>query len=65
MNNREFPPYDFFLTNVRKNIALEKDYNDFQKNVDSGLTTEQAVAKLRMDRMFSTGAENYSYLRSV
>ena len=44
---------------------LEKDYNDFQNLVNSGLTTEQAVTKLRMDRIPPTCAENYSYLKSV
>ena len=44
---------------------LEKEYNDFQNLVNSGLTTEQSVAKLRMDRIPPTGAESYSYLQSV
>ena len=44
---------------------LEKDYNDFHNFVNSGLTTEQALAKLRMDRIPPTGAENYSYLQSL
>ena len=50
MNNKEFPPYDSFFSNLRNNNPLEKDYNDFQNLVNSVLTTEQAVAKLRMDR---------------
>ena len=65
MNNKEFPPYDSFFSILRKNNPLEKDYNDFENLVNSGLTTEQAVAKLRMDRILPTGAENYSYLQSV
>ena len=44
---------------------LKKKYNDFQNLVNSGLTTEQAVGKLRIDRIPPTGAENYSYLQSV
>ena len=31
--------------------TLEKDNNDFQNLVNSGLTTEQAVANLRTDRI--------------
>ena len=50
---------------LRNSNPLEKDYNDFQNLVNSGLTTEQAVVKLRMDRLPPTGAENYSYLQSV
>ena len=66
MNNKELPPSDFFFFSVVRNSSpLEKDYNDFQNLVNSGLTTEQAVVKLRMDRIPPTGAENYYYLQSV
>ena len=65
MKNKELPPYDSFFSILRNNNPLEKDYNDFQNLINSGLTTEQAVAKLRMDKILPTGAENYSYLQSV
>ena len=65
INNKELPPYDSFFNILRNSNPLEKDYNDFQNLVNSGLTTEQAVAKLRMHRIPPTGAENYSYLQSV
>ena len=65
MNNKGLPPYDSFCSILRSSNPFEKDYNDFQKLVNSGLTTEQAVAKLRLDRIPPTGAENYSYLQSV
>ena len=57
MNNKELPLYDSFFSILRNGNPLEKDYNDFQNLVNSGLTTEQAVAKLRMDRIPPTGAE--------
>ena len=65
MNNKELPPYDSFFSILCNSNPLEKDYNDFQNLVNGGLSTEQAVAKLRMDRIPPTGAENYSYLQSV
>ena len=65
MNNKELSPYDSFFSILRNNNPLEKDYNNFQNLVNSGLTTEQAVAKLRMDRIPPTGAENFSYLQNV
>ena len=64
-NNNELPPYDSFFSILRNNNPLEKDYNDFQNLVNSGLTTQQAVGKLRMDKIPPTGAENYSCLQSV
>ena len=65
MSNKELPPYDSFFSNLRNSNPLEKDYNNFQNLVNSGLSTKQAVAKLRMDRIPPTGAENHSYLQSV
>ena len=65
MIKEELPPYDSFFSVLRKSNPLEKDYNDSQNLVNSGLTTEQAVVNLRMDRIPQTGAENYSYLQSV
>ena len=65
VNNKELPPYDSFFSILRNSNPLEKDYNDFQNLVISGLSTEQAVTKLRMDGILPTGAENHSYLQSV
>ena len=65
MNNKELPPHDSFFSVLRNSNPLEKDYNDFQNLVNSGLTTEQAVVNLRMDRKLPTGAENYSYFQRV
>ena len=37
MNNKELPPYDSFFSILRNINPLEKDYNDFQNLVNSGL----------------------------
>ena len=65
MNNKELPPYDSCFSVLCNNNPLEKHYNDFQNLVNSGLTTEQAVVKLRMDRIAPTGVEIYLYIQSV
>ena len=65
LNSKELPSYDSFFSILRNNNPLGIDYNDFQNLVNSGLTTEQAVAKLRIDRILQTGALNSSYLQSV
>ena len=65
VNSKELLPCVSFFSILRNSNPLEKDYNDFQNLVNSGLTTEQPVAKLRMDRIPPTGAETYSYLQSV
>ena len=65
MNKKELPPYDSFFSILRNSNPFEKEYNDFQNLVNSGLATEQAVAKLRMHRIPPTGSENFLYLQSV
>ena len=58
MNNKELPPYHSFFSVLRNSNPLEKDYNDFQNLLNSGLTTEQPVVKLQMDRIRPIDAEN-------
>ena len=65
MNNKKLPPYGSFFSVLRKSNPFENNYSDIQKLVNSGLTTEQAVAKLRKDGITLTGGEKYSYLQSV
>ena len=57
--------HDALFSILRNCNPLENDDNYFQNFVNSGLKTEQAVAKLRMDRKLPTSAETYSYLQSV
>ena len=63
--NKELPLYHSFFSILPNSNPLAKDYNDFPNLVNSGLTTEQTLAKLRMDRTPPTGAEKYSYLQTV
>ena len=65
MNNKELPPFESFFSVLRNSNLLEKDYNDNQNLVNSGLTTEQAVVKLRMHKIPPTGVEKYLFLQSV
>ena len=64
MNNKELPPYDFFFRKLRFINPLEIDYNDFENLITIGLSSEQAVCKLRLNKIPPTGDENYAYLRS-
>ena len=65
MNNEKLPLYGSYFSVLRNYNPLEKDYNDFQNLVNSGVTTEHAVAEQRKDRIHPTGAEKYSYLQSL
>ena len=48
MNNEEQPPYVSFFSKLCKIILLEKNYSDFEILTTSGLSSEQAVCKLRL-----------------
>ena len=57
--------YDSSFSILLNIIPLENDYNDFGNLAKSSLSTEQAIAKLRMDNVFLTGAENYVCLQTL
>ena len=65
LNNKELPPYDSFFSKLRNNNPVEKDNNDFENLNDSGLSSEQAVCKLRLNKILPTGDENYAYFQSI
>ena len=65
LNNKELPPYDSFFNKLRNINPLEKDQNDFENLTTSGLSSEQAVCKLRLNKILPTGDENYAYLGSI
>ena len=65
MNNKELPPDESSFSVLRNSNPLEKDYNDFQSLVKIGLTTEQALTKLRIDRIPTTGAENFFFAKRL
>ena len=55
LNNKELPPYDSFFTILRNVNQLEKDYNDSENLTNGGLSSEQAVCKLRLNKIPPTG----------
>ena len=65
LNNKELPPYNSFFSKLRNINPFEKDYNDFENLTTSGLSSKQAVCKLRLNKIPPTGNENYAYLRSI
>ena len=65
MQNTELPPYDAFYKKLRSSNPLEADYTDYVNLLKSGLTTEQAVVKLKLSKPPPTGIENYQYLQQI
>ena len=65
MQITEFPPYDAFYSKLRSCNSLETAYTDYVNLLKSGLTTEQAVVKLKLPKPPLTGIENYHYLQQI
>ena len=65
LDNKKLPPYASFFSKLRNINPLEKEHNDFQNLVTSGLSSEQAVRNLRLNTLPPIGDENYASLRSI
>ena len=57
--NTEIPPYDAFYRNLSGFDLLEAEETEYGNLVKSGMTAEQAVAKLKLLKTPPTGVENY------
>ena len=65
MQNTEISPYDAFYSKLRGCNPFEAQYTEYVKLVKCGMTTEQAVAKLKLPKRAITEVENYQYLQNV
>ena len=59
----ELSPYDAFYRKLRSCNLLRGEHTDYINLLKSGLTTEQAVNKLKLPKPPPTGNENYQYLQ--
>ena len=65
MYTTELPPLDAFYSKLRTCNPFEAEYTDYVNLLKSGLTTEQAVIKLKLSKPTPTGTENYQYLQQI
>ena len=65
MQNTAFPSYDAFYSKLRSYNPLETEYTDYVILLISGLTTDQAVVKLKLSRPPPTWIEKYQYLQKI
>ena len=65
IQNSELPPYDAFYSKLRSFNPLEAEYTDYVNVLKKGLTTEQAVIKLKLSKRPPTGIENCHYLQQI
>ena len=65
LDNTQRPPYETFFSKLRNKIPLEQDCSDFRSIIDGGLTSEQALSKLKLKQAPATGQKNYHYVTSM
>ena len=65
MQNTELPPYVTFYSKLRRCNPLEAEYTDYVNLLKSGLTTEQALVKLKLSKPPPAGIEKYQYLQQI
>ena len=65
MQNPELTPYDVFYSKLRSCNPLETEYTETFNILKSGLTTEQAVIKLKLSKPPPTGFEKCHYLQQI
>ena len=57
------PPYDTFSSKFLRFNPFDAEYNLYVNLLKNGMTTEQAVVKLKLLKPPPTGVENYQYLQ--
>ena len=65
MQNKELLPYDGFYSKLRNCNPPETEHTDSINLLKSGLTTEQAVVKLKLSKSPPTVIENYQHLQQI
>ena len=65
MQNTELSPYEAFYKKLCSCNPLEAEYTDYVNLLKTGLTTQQAVVKLKLSKLPPTGIENYQYLQQI
>ena len=61
----EIPQYDAFYRKLRSCNPLETEYTDYVNLLKSGLTTKQAIIKMKLSNPPPSGIENYNYLQQI
>ena len=61
----ELPPYEAFFSKLRNNNPLDKDFIDYEKLRKSGFEEQQALKKLQIKTVPSSGLDNYNNLQET
>ena len=70
LDEQQLPSYEDFYgkpsQNSQKNSnPLDKEFDDYQKLLNTGITEEQVLKKLGLKTKPPIGLENYDFLKSI
>ena len=65
VDEQQLPSYNDFCSKLKNSNPLHKEYDDFQKLLNTGLTEKQASRKFGPKTKPLTGLENHNYLKSI
>ena len=65
LDEQQLPLYDDFYSKLKISNPLDKELDDYEKLLNTGITEEQALKKLGLKTKPPTGMENYNYLKSI
>ena len=65
MENTKLRPCDAFYSKLRSCNLLKTEHTDCVNLLKSGLTSEQAVIKLKLSKSPATANDNYHYLQQI
>ena len=65
MQKTDLPPHDTSYSKRRGCSSLEAEYTDYVNLLKSGLTTEQAVVKIKRSKPPPTGTDTYQHLQKI
>ena len=65
LDEQQLPSYDDFYSKLKNSNPLDKEFDDYQKPLNTGITEEQALKKLGPKSKPATGLENYNYPKSI
>ena len=60
LDEQQLPSYDDFYNKLKISNPLDKEFDDYQKLLNTAITEEQAMKKLGLKIKQPTGLENYN-----
>ena len=61
----ELPPYEAFVSKLRNNNLLDKDFPDYRKLRNTGLDEQEVLKMLQIKTVPPSGLDNYNYVQDT